>query len=160
MVSLGHICIDGTVIKANASNHSAIKKDEFSELKELIQKELEEGIKVDEAEDEIYGDKNIDELPDNITRKTIVERVREKYRSGDKNKKDKIKTKIEKIETEMENTESAISFTDPESRFMPNSDRVKNIRIIHRWLLILHAGSLFPVMLLQKRQIEIIFSPR
>ena len=38
MVSLGHICIDGT------------------ELKELIQRELVEGIKVDEAENEIYGD--------------------------------------------------------------------------------------------------------
>jgi transposase len=122
MVSLGHICIDGTKIKANASNNSALGKDEFSELKELIQKELEEGIKVDENEDEIYGDKNIDELPDNITRKTIVERVREKYRSGDKNKKDRIKTQIQKVEIEMENTESAISFTDSESRFMPNND--------------------------------------
>jgi transposase len=125
MVSLGHICIDGTKIKANASNHSAIKKDEFSELRELIQKEMEEGIKVDEAEDETYGDKNIDEMPDNITRKTIIERVREKYRLGDKNKKDIIKIQIQKVETEMETTESAISFTDPESRFMPNSDHVK-----------------------------------
>lgn len=125
MVSLGHICTDGTKIKANASNRSAIKKDEFLELKELIQRELEEGIKVDESENKTYGDKNIDEMPDNITRKTIIERVREKYRLGDKNKKDKIKIQIEKIETEMENTESAISFTDPESRFMPNSDHVK-----------------------------------
>lgn len=122
MVSLGHICIDGTKIKANASSQSAIKKDEFSELKELIQKELEEGIKVDEVEDKIYGDKNMDELPDNITRKTIVERVREKYLSGDKNIKDKIKTQIKKVEIEMENTGSAISFTDPESRFMPNNN--------------------------------------
>lgn len=61
MVSLGHICIDGTKIKANASTHSAIKKDEFSELKEFIKKEVEEGIKVDETEDEIYGEKNLDE---------------------------------------------------------------------------------------------------
>jgi hypothetical protein len=125
MVFLGHICIDGTKIKANASTHSAIKKDEFSELKELIEKGLEEGIKVDEAEDEIYGDKNIDEMPDNITRKSIVERVREKYKSGNKDEKEKIKTQMQSVETEIENTDSAISFTDPESRFMPNNDGVK-----------------------------------
>jgi len=125
MVSLGHICIDGTKIKANASTHNAIKKDEFSEINEFIKKELEEGVKVDEAEDEIYANKNIDEMSDNITRKTVVERVRNKYRSGDKNKKVKIKTQLQKIEKEMENTESAISFTDPESRFMPNSDKVQ-----------------------------------
>jgi len=79
MVSLGHICIDGTKIKANASTHNAIKKDEFSEINEFIKKELEEGVKVDEAEDEIYSNKNIDEMPDNISRKTVVERVRNKY---------------------------------------------------------------------------------
>lgn len=36
---------------------SAVKKDDFTELKELIQMEIEEGIKIDEAEDELYGDK-------------------------------------------------------------------------------------------------------
>lgn len=47
MVSLGHICIDGTKIKANASNHSAVTKDDFSRLKEFVEKELEEGIRID-----------------------------------------------------------------------------------------------------------------
>lgn len=41
MISLGHICIDGTKIKANA----AVTKDDFSKLKELVERELQEGIK-------------------------------------------------------------------------------------------------------------------
>lgn len=121
MVSLGHICIDGTKIKANAANHSAVKRNEFSELKELIQRELEEGIKVDEAEDEIYGDKNIDELPNNVSRKTIIEKVRKKYQSGNENTKEKIKIQVQRVEKEMEISSSAISFTDPESRFLRNN---------------------------------------
>jgi transposase len=35
MVSLGHISIDGTKIKANASNNSAVKKDELPDLNEI-----------------------------------------------------------------------------------------------------------------------------
>lgn len=124
MVSLGHICIDGTKIKANASNSSAVKKDELPDLNEIVRKEIEEGIKIDEAEDEMYGDKNTDELPDGITRKTIIERVREKYQAGDERRKDKIKKQIEKVEKESEKTDSAVSFTDPECRFMPNSKNV------------------------------------
>lgn len=121
MVSLGHICIDGTKMKANAANHSAVKRDEFSEFKELIQKELKEGIKVDEAEDEIYGDKNIDELPNNVSRKTIIEKVKKKYRSGNENTKEKIKIQVQKVEKEIEISNSAVSFTDPESRFLRNN---------------------------------------
>ena len=124
MVSLGHICIDGTKIKANASNHSAVTKEDFSKLKELVERELEEGIRVDEEEDRIYGEKNIDELPDNIFDKTIAEKLKERYQAGDKEQKEKIKKKIEKIGKEIEKAESPISATDPESRFMPNNKKV------------------------------------
>lgn len=124
MVSLGHICMDGTKIKANASKHSAVTKEDFSKLKELIERELEEGIKVDEEEDRIYGDKNIDEMPDNIFDKTIAEKLKERYLSGDKEQKEKIKKKIDKIGKEIEKAESPISATDPESRYMPNNKKV------------------------------------
>jgi transposase len=124
MISLGHICIDGTKIKANASNYSAVTKDDFSKLKELVERELEEGIRVDEEEDRIYGDKNIDELPDNIFDKTIAEELKERYQSGSKEQKEKIKKQVEKIEKEIEKAESVISATDPESRFMPNNKKV------------------------------------
>ncbi len=71
MISMGHICIDGTKIKASASKDSAVKKKDFPELRELIQREIEEGIKVDEAEDKIYGNKNIDELPDSLFKTAV-----------------------------------------------------------------------------------------
>ncbi|HWR26757.1 MAG TPA: IS1182 family transposase [candidate division Zixibacteria bacterium] len=124
MVSLGHISIDGTKIKANASNYSAINKNDFSKLKELVERELEEGIRVDEEEDRIYGDKNTDELPYNIFDKTIAEKLKERYQSGSKEQKEKIKKQVEKIEKEIKKAESAINATDPESRFMPNNKKV------------------------------------
>jgi len=37
-------------MKANASNYSAVTKEDFSKLKELLEKDLEEGIMVDEEE--------------------------------------------------------------------------------------------------------------
>lgn len=123
MVSLGHLCIDGTKIKANASNYSAVTKEDFSKLKELVEKELEEGIRVDEEEDRIYGEKNIDELPDNIFDKTITEKLKERYQSGDKEQKEEIKKQVKKIEKEIEKSDSPISATDPESRFMPNNKK-------------------------------------
>jgi len=91
MVSLGHISIDGTKIKANASNNSAVKKDE---------------------------------LPDGITRKTIVERVQDKYQAGDERRKDQIKKQLDKAQEEPEKADSAIRFTDPDCRFMPNGKKV------------------------------------
>ncbi len=100
-------------------------KDELPDLNEIIQREIEEGIKVDEAEDETYGDKNTDELPNGITRKTIVERIQDKYQAGDERRKDKIKKQIDKVQEESEKVDSAISFTDPDCRFMPNSKNVK-----------------------------------
>ncbi len=124
MISLGHICIDGTKIKANASNYGAVTKEDFSKLKELVERELEEGIRVDEEEDRIYGDKNIDELPNNIFDKTIAEKLKERYQSGNKEQKEKIKKQVEKIEKEIEKSDSAISATDPESRFMPNNKKI------------------------------------
>jgi hypothetical protein len=61
LVKVGVIAIDGTKVHANASNHA--NRDYEQIAKEI----LEEAAAVDAAEDELYGDKRGDELPEQLT---------------------------------------------------------------------------------------------
>jgi transposase len=71
LISLKHISIDGTKIKANASASQLYDveraKKEQKKLKEVISKKLEEMEAQDEAEDEVYGQNNSGyQLPEDI----------------------------------------------------------------------------------------------
>jgi transposase len=127
MVKLGHLSIDGTKIKASASNFSVLSKEELDEIKEAIDLELRKGIEIDKMEDEIYGDTDPDKLPEPF--KDVKERIRkdkaakiiEQYKKGDQKEKKRIEKQLNKVQNELEAPEKDfVSFTDPESRFMPN----------------------------------------
>ena len=71
MVKLGHVALDGTKLKANASRHKAMSykrmKEEYSRLESEIAKLLESATLADEAEDKELGeDVRGDELPDEL----------------------------------------------------------------------------------------------
>jgi transposase len=74
MVSLGHVALDGTKMKANASKRKAMsyermKKSE-KELEAVVRDWFSKADAVDEAEDREFGpDKRGDELPDWVTDK-------------------------------------------------------------------------------------------
>jgi transposase len=61
MVKVGTIAIDGTRVAANASIDLNVNYEQ------LARKILEEAAEVDAAEDELYGDKRGDELPEQLT---------------------------------------------------------------------------------------------
>ena len=74
LVKLGHVAIDGTKIKANASKHKAMSYARMSEteqrLKQEIEALLEQAEDVDAAEDAQYGKgKRGDELPEELARR-------------------------------------------------------------------------------------------
>ena len=74
MVKLGHVAIDGTKLKANASKHKAMSYERMSEkekqLREEVEKLLAEAAKADANEDAKYGPgKRIDELPKELARR-------------------------------------------------------------------------------------------
>ena len=74
MGKLGHIAIDGTKIKANASKHKAMSCDRINETEEKLEEEvralLAEAERVDAEEDAPYGKgKRADELPDELKRR-------------------------------------------------------------------------------------------
>src|ERR1017187_1326975 len=74
LVKLGHVAIDGTKIKANASKHKAMSYGRMSETEHRLQQEIEALLKqaeeTDAAEDALYGkDKRGDELPEELSRR-------------------------------------------------------------------------------------------
>ena len=68
LVKLGHVALDGTKIKANASKHKAMSYDRMkkreAELKAEVEDWLEAAEAADAEEDKLYGQKRGDELPD------------------------------------------------------------------------------------------------
>src|SRR5665647_2018784 len=74
LVKLGHVAIDGTKIKANASKHKAMSYERMGETEQRLRQEVEELLRsaaaVDEAEDAQYGQgKRGDELPEELARR-------------------------------------------------------------------------------------------
>ena len=74
LVKLGHVAIDGTKLKANASKHKAMSYDRMQEkekqLREEVEKLLAQAAQVDAEEDTQYGKgKPGDELPAELARR-------------------------------------------------------------------------------------------
>jgi transposase len=82
LVKLGHVALDGTRIKANASKHKAMSyermKKREAELKAEVDRWLEAAEAADREEDELYGDRRGDELPDWVSDKQKrLEKIRQ-----------------------------------------------------------------------------------
>lgn len=74
LVRLGHIAIDGTKIKANASKHKAMSYGHMGaaekKLEQEIQALLKEAERVDSEEDAVHGKgKRVDEIPKELQRR-------------------------------------------------------------------------------------------
>lgn len=148
MIQLGHISIDGSKFKANASKSKTYTKDELSFLDDFIKNELQKGIEEDEREDDQYGkEKNGYELPkdaklfDDIKEylrkkledskihrraKKRIEKTVKDYIESDEKKKEQIEGKINNAMDELENTNpKTVNLTDPESRLMKNKKGIR-----------------------------------
>ena len=73
LIKLGHVAIDGTKLKANASKHKAMSYERMNEkekeLREQVEQLLAEVARADADEDAKYGPgKRIDELPKELAR--------------------------------------------------------------------------------------------
>jgi transposase len=82
LVKLGHVALDGTKIKANASKHKAMSyermKKREAELKAEVERWLEAAEAADREEDELHGNRRGDEMPDWVADKQKrLEKIRE-----------------------------------------------------------------------------------
>lgn len=138
LVKLGHVALDGTKIKANASKHKAMSYGRMKKTKDELEREIEELFEsaeaIDKEEDKKYGkDKKGWELPDELQRKeTRLAKIKEAMRALEEEAKqeesEKQKAKEEQTKAEQAHTSPSPSiepkdsaqrnFTDPDSRIM------------------------------------------
>jgi len=127
LVKLGHISIDGTKIKANASKHKAMSykrmKEEEARLVAEIQDLLKKAEAVDEEEDQKYGrDKRGDELPRELAfRESRLKKIREARAALEA----EARAEAEQTQgrggkaTGVPEDKAQRNFTDPDSHIMP-----------------------------------------
>jgi len=127
LVKLGHISLDGTKIKANASKHKAMSykrmKEEEARLEAEIKEMLQKAVAVDEEEDRRYGkDKRGDELPKELAfRESRLRKIREAREALEAEARHEAKQAREegKKATGIPLDKAQRNFTDPDSHIMP-----------------------------------------
>lgn len=127
LVKLGHVSLDGTKIKANASKHKAMSykrmKEEEARLEAEVKELLEKAEAIDEAEDREYGeDKREDELPEELAfREKRLKKIREAREALEieAKREAKLAKKTGKKATGVPDEKAQRNFTDPESKIMP-----------------------------------------
>jgi len=125
MVKLGHVALDGTKVKANASKHKAMSygrmKREEGRLKGEIEGLLKRAGEVDAEEDRQYGrDKRGDELPKELAfRESRLKKIREAREALEAEAREEAGKEEGKKGTGIPPEKAQRNFTDPESRIMP-----------------------------------------
>jgi transposase len=149
LVKLGHVALDGTKVKANASKHKAMSYERMVKKEEELQAEVEELLRqaeeVDVQEDGKYGKgKRGDELPEELARReSRLAKIREAKATLEQEAREAAEQKRQERQalehkaqeegrvvpgkppqiTDQPDPKAQKNFTDPESRIMKNSDK-------------------------------------
>lgn len=126
LVKLGHVALDGTKIKANASKHKAMSYKRMQEEEARLEAEVAELLKraetVDEEEDRRYGkDKKGDELPKEMAfRESRLKKIKEAKAALEAEARLAAEKEPGEGEEEVMPPDKAQrNFTDPDSHIMP-----------------------------------------
>ena len=145
MVKLGQVAIDGTKLKANASKHKAMSyarmEKEEKRLREEIRQYFEDVETTDQAEDQRYGMKRGDELPEHLKTEEqrlevirqamarLEEQARQKAAAEQQKRREKSAKQGRTYRPQKDANDAVPSpkaqhnFTDPDSRIMKNADK-------------------------------------
>ena len=141
LVKLGHVALDGTKVRANASKHKAMSywrmKEAEIDYQAVVEEWFREAEAIDAAEDEEYGaDRRGDELPEWVKdKKKRLEKIREAKAALEAEAREKAVAE-EKKECKpkyrggrkrryprgVPRAQAQQNFTDPESRIMKTSE--------------------------------------
>lgn len=135
LVKLGHVAIDGTRMRANASKHKGMSyggmKKVEPDLDAEVQRWFDEAERQDREEDERYGpDRQGDELPDWVADKQKrLEKIRQakaeleaEARAAAEAEPDPNRNSHKAKPTGVPEDKTQRNFTDPESRIMKTAD--------------------------------------
>jgi len=127
LVKLGHVSLDGTKVKANASKHKAMSygrmKQEEERLKAEVDDLLKQAQEVDDEEDRRYGkDKRGDELPRELAfRESRLKKIREAREALEAEARREAEQEKGKSKPArgIPSDKAQRNFTDPDSHIMP-----------------------------------------
>ena len=128
LVRLGHISLDGTKVRANASKHKAMSYGRMLEKEWSIEAEVQgwiaEGLREDEDDNDEHGpDDDGWSLPPEFE---VMERRLEKIRAGKARLEELVREKATEKgrdpDTEKVPEKAQTNFTDPESRIMKTTE--------------------------------------
>jgi transposase len=146
LVKLGHVALDGTKIKANASKHKAMSYERMKKREAELQAEVDRWLAAAEAadaeEDKLHGDKRGDEMPNWVADKekrlakireakaaleaeaktAAEEEARRRAEAKRKAEGRKKNGKTPKPPSEAPEPKAQRNFTDPESRVLLTKD--------------------------------------
>jgi transposase len=121
LVELGHVSLDGTKIKANASKYKAMSygrmKEREAEYERIVNQWFERAEAIDQAEDDKFGpDRRGDELPEELQRaETRLARLKEAQAELEREAKE--------AGQQAPPDKAQYNFTDPESAIMLGGDK-------------------------------------
>ena len=124
LVKLGHVALDGTKVRANASKHQAMSykrmKEKEAQLAAEVAELLRRAQEVDDEEDRRYGqDKRGDELPEELAfREGRLEKIREAMAALEAEAQAAAEAEG-KEHLGVPDDKAQRNFTDAESRIMP-----------------------------------------
>ena len=148
LVKLGHVALDGTKVKANASKHKAMSYARMQQRQAELQAEVDGWLQVaaaqDAAEDALHGERRGDELPDWVADKqqrlakigeakaaleaearALAEAERQAQAAAEKQREAagrKPSGKPPAAPSEQPDGKAQRNFTDPESRILKTKD--------------------------------------
>ncbi len=124
LVRLGHVSLDGTKVRANASKHKAMSYGRLvakeRELEEEIRRWLEEGERQDAEEDEAYGpDDDGYSLPEELREsQKRLETIRAAKERLEREARERAEGEGRDPEEAVVSEKAQSNFTDPDSRIM------------------------------------------
>jgi len=135
LVKLGHVALDGTRMRANASKHKSMSYGRMKKAEAQLEAEIaswfDKAAQIDAAEDEFYGaDQSGDELPEWVSDKQkYLEKIRQAKAELEAEAKaeaeappDPDKTGHKRKPTGIPDDKTQRNFTDPESAIMKGSE--------------------------------------
>jgi transposase len=107
LVKLGHVAIDGTKVKANASKHKAMSYERMGEAEKKLQHQvdalLSEAVRIDAEEDRDHGKgKRDDGLPKELARReSRLAKIREAKAALEREAKEAATARVAEVEREL-----------------------------------------------------------
>ena len=128
LARLGHVSLDGTKVRANASKHKAMSYGRMQAKEKALAEEVagweEEGERQDREEDALYGrdDDGFSLPPELAEAKKRLERIREAKARLEQEARERAAAAGEDPSAATVPEKAQTNFTDPESRIMQTAD--------------------------------------